>query len=163
VARIIAQQLEAVGIGIELRSFEFATFFADVKAGNYQLASMQTSEIIDPDMYFFYFHRSRIPTPETPDEGNRWRYRSARADALIEAGRFALDRARRREIYGELQRLLAEDLPILPLWHEDNVVVSHRDVSGYRILPNARLVPLARTTKASYGSRAQRKPPPANR
>ena len=42
VARLIAQQLGEVGIAVEVRSFEFATMFADVKRGSFQLASMQT-------------------------------------------------------------------------------------------------------------------------
>ena len=33
IARVIAAQLAEVGIAVEVRSFEFATFFADVKKG----------------------------------------------------------------------------------------------------------------------------------
>ena len=76
VARVIAAQLAEVGIAVEVRSFEFATFFADVKRGAYQLASMQTTDITDPDFYFMYFHSSWIPSPAQPDGFNRWRYRS---------------------------------------------------------------------------------------
>src|SRR5262249_10473387 len=63
IARLIAQMLGEVGIGVEVRSFEFATFFADVKAGNYQLASLQTGESAEPGMDNTFFHRARIPRP----------------------------------------------------------------------------------------------------
>lgn len=139
VARVIAAQLAEVGLDVEVRSFEFATFFSDVKKGTYQMASMQTSEITEPDFYFMYFHQSRIPSKDNPDGGNRWRYVNPEVDRLTALGRHELDRDRRREIYGQVQRLVAADVPIVPLWHEDNVVLSNVDVQGYVLSPNARL------------------------
>ncbi len=147
VARVIAAQLAEVGLEIEVRPFEFATFFSDVKKGTYQLASMQTSEITEPDFYYMYFNSSRIPSPENPDGGNRWRYQSPEVDRLTVAGRHELDREKRRGIYGEVQRHVAQDVPIVPLWHEDNVVLSNVDVQGYTISPNARLAGLVTAWK----------------
>ncbi len=146
-ARVIAAQLAEVGLEVEVRSFEFATFFTDIKKGAYQLASMQTSDITDPDFYFTYFHSSRIPDATNPDGGNRWRYRNARVDELTQAGRHELDRAKRMAMYSEVQRLVAGDVPTIPLWHEDNVVLSNVDVQGYAITPNARLIGLASAWK----------------
>jgi peptide/nickel transport system substrate-binding protein len=101
IARVIAAQLAEVGIDVEVRSFEFATFFADVKKGAYQLASMQTAEVTEPDYYFMYFHSSWIPTPANPDGFNRWRYRSDDVDRLTDEGRRVLDEERRKQIYAE--------------------------------------------------------------
>jgi peptide/nickel transport system substrate-binding protein len=142
VARVIAAQLFEVGIEVDVRSFEFATFFADVKKGGYQLASMQTNELNEPDYYHTYFHSSRIPDAKNPDLHNRWRYRNADVDRLTEAGRRELDPAKRKAIYAEVQRLVATDVPVIALWHEDNIVLSNVDVQDYRITPNARLVGL---------------------
>jgi peptide/nickel transport system substrate-binding protein len=147
IARVIAAQLAEVGIAVEVRSFEFATFFADVKKGAYQIASMQTAEITEPDFYFMYFHSSWIPTPANPDGFNRWRYRSAELDRLTANGRTELARDKRLAIYAEVQRIVAEDVPVVPLWHEDNVVLSNVDVQGYALAPNARLAGLTRVTK----------------
>ncbi len=147
IARVIAAQLAEVGIAVEVRSFEFATFFADVKKGAYQIATMQTTDITEPDFYFMYFHSSWIPTPANPDGFNRWRYRNAEVDRLTTAGREELDREKRIQIYAEVQRLVAEDVPIVPLWHEDNVVLSNIDTQGYTPTPNARLIGLRDVTK----------------
>jgi peptide/nickel transport system substrate-binding protein len=141
-ARVIAAQLGAVGIAVDVRSFEFATFFADVKKGNYQIATMQTAEITEPDYYWFYFHSERIPTAASPDGGNRWRYASPALDRAVEAGRAELDPARRRALYAEAQRVVAADVPIVPLWHEDNIALANADLRGYRLTPNARLIGL---------------------
>jgi peptide/nickel transport system substrate-binding protein len=147
IARVIAAQLAEVGIEVDVRAFEFATFFADIKKGQFQLASMQTSDITEPDYLYTYFHSERIPNPKNPDGGNRWRYRNARVDELTTLGRRQLDRAARLSSYGEVQAILARDLPIIPLWHEDNVAITNAAVSGYTILPNARWVGLVTTTK----------------
>ncbi|MCE9580863.1 MAG: ABC transporter substrate-binding protein [Deltaproteobacteria bacterium] len=148
IARVIAAQLADVGIEVEVRAFEFATFFADVKKGQFQLASMQTSDITEPDYLYTYFHSDRIPGPKNPDGGNRWRYRNARVDALTTLGRRQLDRAARLATYGEVQEILARDLPIIPLWHEDNVAITNAAVHGYTILPNARWAGLVTTAKS---------------
>ena len=147
-ARSLAAQLGDAGIAVDVRPFEFATFFADIKKGNYQLATMQSSEITEPDFYYFYFHSSRIPDAKDPDGGNRWRYRNAEVDRLTLAGRNELDRDKRKAIYAQVQRIVAEDLPIIPLWHEDNVALSNVDVQGYTIVPNARFVGLIGASKS---------------
>jgi peptide/nickel transport system substrate-binding protein len=146
-ARLIAQQLAEVGIDVQVRPFEFATLLADLRAGNFQLASLQTSEIVEPDMHWVYFHSSRIPTKDQPDNLNRIRYRNPEADKLIEAGRYELDLDKRKAIYGRLQRIIADDAPLLPLWHEDNVAVQNRDVLGYVVVPNARLTAISSVRK----------------
>ena len=147
IARVIAAQLGEVGIAVEVRAFEFATFFADVKKGAYQLASMQTTDITDPDFYFMYFHSSWIPSPATPDGFNRWRYRNAEVDRLTTLGREELDEGKRKQIYAEVQRQVAADVPVVPLWHEDNIILTNVDVKGYTATPNARLIGLRDITK----------------
>jgi peptide/nickel transport system substrate-binding protein len=142
IARVIAAQLAEVGIEVDVRAFEFATFFADVKKGVYQIATMQTAEITEPDFYFTYFHSSWIPSEKNPDGYNRWRYVNKEVDRLAEAGRRELDPEKRKQIYFDLQRIVATDVPIVALWHEDNVVLANTDVEGYTITPNARLIDL---------------------
>jgi len=75
VAHVLAAQLAEVGIAVEVRPFEFATFFADIKKGDYQMATMQTTPITEPDFYYAYFHSSRIPDASDPDAQNRDRLR----------------------------------------------------------------------------------------
>jgi len=147
ITRIMAAQLRAVGIGVEVRSFEFGTFFSDLKKGNYDLGWMQTADITDPDHCYSYFHSSRIPTAKNKNFGNRWRYRSADVDRWTERGRRELDPKRRYELYAKVQKRLARDVPIVFLFHEDNLALVSSRVSGYRVMPNARLFGLATTRK----------------
>jgi peptide/nickel transport system substrate-binding protein len=148
VARVIISMLADVGIEVELRPYEFGTFFADVKKGNFQLFMMQVPEIAEPDLYTRFFATKFIPTRENLDEGhNRVRYRNPALDRLLEAGRRELDREKRKAIYSEVQAILARDVPVVSLWHEDNVAAMRREVEGFRIVPTAQLSSLAVTGK----------------
>jgi peptide/nickel transport system substrate-binding protein len=100
---------------------------------------MQTAEITEPDFYFTYFHSSWIPNPTQPDGYNRWRYINPEVDRLTMAARRELDRPKRVALYDQIQRIVADDLPVIPLFHEDNVVLMNQDIEGFRITPNARL------------------------
>lgn len=146
-ARVIAAQLGEVGIAVEVRAFEFATMFADVKQGNYQLASMQTSEITDPDYLYVYFHSAQAPSKSNPNGTNRWFYANSAFDALCEAGRRELDRGKRLELYRQAQVIFAEDVPVVPLWHEDNIAVRNVSLRGYQLSANARFGGLAVASK----------------
>jgi peptide/nickel transport system substrate-binding protein len=147
IARVIASQLAEVGLEVEVRPFEFETMFADLKKGAYQLGMMQTSEITGPDYYYSYFNSGRIPTEVDPDATNRWRYRNPEVDRLTDAGRHELDPVKRQAIYDDIQRIVATDLPVVPLWHEDNIVLTNVDIEGYAIAPNARFNGAAIATK----------------
>jgi peptide/nickel transport system substrate-binding protein len=146
-ARIFASQLAEVGIEIEVRSFEFGTFFADIKKGNFQIASMQTAAITEPDYFYTYFNSERIPTVEAPNLHNRWRYRNSEFDRLTLAGRGEINVELRQKLYSSAQKILAEDLPVIPLWHEDVIAVMNVDVDGYVVLPSARFGGLTKIEK----------------
>ena len=79
-------------------------------------------------------------TPDRPDAGgNRGAYANAEVDRLIDQGRITTERDARAEIYRQIQRILAEELPYLSLWHEDVVALVRRGLDGYQPLPNASL------------------------
>jgi len=149
IARVIASQLGEVGIEVEVRSFEFGTFFEDIKRGEFEIATMQTAPIVEPDWYYTYFHSASIPHEGNWGLHNRWRFRNDRADALMTEGRRTADRDARMRIYAEVQQILAEQVPVIPLWHEDNIVVTGQRVQGYELLPSARLRGLEKARKVS--------------
>ena len=54
---------------------------------------------------------------------------------------------RRVELYDEVQQILAEEIPVIPLWHEHNIAVMNKSVTNYHVLPNARLAGFAEIEK----------------
>jgi peptide/nickel transport system substrate-binding protein len=73
----------------------------------------------DPDVFELVFSSKRIP----PDGPNRGRYRNAQVDALTDGIRTEMNREKRKELCSEVQKIVAEDLPYIPLWHTDVVSV----------------------------------------
>lgn len=148
IARVIAAQLAEVGIAIELRPLEFHLFLSDVKKGNFQLYTLSSAEIAEPNLYRNFFHSAFIPTAANLDAGlNRMRYRNPELDVLLDQGVREMNREKRRLIYARVQTILARDLPMLPLWHPNNVVVARRLVQGFRMWPSAQLSGLATVNK----------------
>ena len=71
-----------------------------------------------------------------PHRYNRGYYTNPRVDALIAQGRRELDQNRRKNIYAEIQQIVAHDLPYINLWYVDNVLVHTRRVTNLRLSPS---------------------------
>jgi peptide/nickel transport system substrate-binding protein len=145
-AAVLQQQLREVGIVLDIRTFEFATFFSDVTRGAYQLHSLRwVGGNEDPDIFEYVFHSAKF----SPHGANRTYYSNPRMDALVDQARGELDQNVRKQIYAEIQRILAEDLPYIDLWYIENVMVHTRRVrnltlnppGNYDFLKTAELVP----------------------
>jgi peptide/nickel transport system substrate-binding protein len=131
-ATVIQAQLERVGIQVEVRSYDWGTFYGDIKAGRFQLYSLSWVGIRTPDIFRYVFHSASVP----PDGANRGRYRSPGADRLIEAAKADQDLRRQSVLYGDLQALLLGELPYVPLWYEDQMYARRDEVRGYRLAPD---------------------------
>jgi peptide/nickel transport system substrate-binding protein len=132
VAAVLQQQLRAVGIALDIRSFEFATFYSDVTHGEFQFYSLRwVGGNEDPDIFELIFDSNRFP----PKGSNRGFYSNPRVDQLIDEGRHELDQNKRKQIYGELQQILAKDLPYINLWYLDNVLVARKRVKNIQLDP----------------------------
>lgn len=128
-ATAIQAQVAEAGIRLAVRSYDWGTFFGDVKAGRFQLYGLTWVGIRTPDIFRYAFHSASVP----PDGANRGRYGSAEADRLIERARRLPDLADQAEVYRALQSRLHADLPYVPLWYEDQMAASGPEVSGYSL------------------------------
>ncbi|MBI4463202.1 MAG: ABC transporter substrate-binding protein [Acidobacteria bacterium] len=131
-AAVLQDQLRQIGIALDTRSFEFATFYADVTRGNFDLYSLRwIAANEDPDIFEYCFHSQKVP----PAGANRGYYANAEVDRLIEKARTSSDLNERREKYARIQQILNRDLPYIHLWYLDNVAVYNRRLSYLRLLP----------------------------
>jgi peptide/nickel transport system substrate-binding protein len=132
-AAVLQQQLREVGIALDIRSFEYATFFFDVTHGAFELYSLRwIGGNEDPDIFEYVFHSARF----TPKGANRSFYSNPRIDILIDQARRELDQNTRRQLYGEIQQILAQDLPSINLWYFDNVLVHSKRVANLTLNPS---------------------------
>ena len=128
-ATVIQQQLSEVGIEVELKTYDWGTFYGDIKAGRFQMFSLSWVGIKTPDIFHYVFHSESVP----PAGANRGRYVNSEADVLIVKGDNGRTLAEQAEAYRSLQQLLWQSLPYVPLWYEDNVYVARANVQGYRL------------------------------
>jgi peptide/nickel transport system substrate-binding protein len=142
-ARALAGMLAEVGIRLEVRPSETASLLSDLARGRFQLALMQVPEVFEPNVLSWFFASDRIPEPGVREGGNRFRFRSAELDRLLDEGKREHDLARRKAVYRAAQHLLARELPIIPLWHEDVVAVVSQRLADYRVPRDARFGTLA--------------------
>ncbi len=93
-AMILQQQLRDVGIALEVRSFEFATFFSDISKGAFQMYTLRwLGGNEDPDIFRYAYDSDSFP----PHGANRGRYSNPPLDALIREASMSGDQARRRD------------------------------------------------------------------
>jgi peptide/nickel transport system substrate-binding protein len=144
IAEVLQQQLAEVGIEMTIRSYEWGTFYADIKSGNFELYTLSWVGIVDPDIYYDVFHSASAP----PAGSNRGGYANPALDRLLERGRRTMDPDARRTIYREVQRIIADDLPYVSLWYPMNVVVLTRRVDGFVPSPSGDWSSLASVTLA---------------
>jgi peptide/nickel transport system substrate-binding protein len=132
-AAVLQQQLRDVGIALDIRTFEFATFFADVTSGAFQFYSLRwIGGNEDPDIFEYSFHSNRFP----PSGANRGFYSNPRVDSLIDEARRQTDQNTRKRLYDEVQEVLAQDEPYINLWYYDNVLVHTRRVRNATLNPS---------------------------
>lgn len=129
---VMQQQLREVGIALDIRSFEFATFFADVTHGAFQLYGLRwIGGNEDPDIFEYAFHSAKFP----PNGANRGYYSNREIDRLIDQARQEVDTAVRKELYAKVQLILAQELPYIDLWYLDNVLVHNKRVRNLQLNP----------------------------
>jgi peptide/nickel transport system substrate-binding protein len=132
-ANVFQEQLKKAGIQLEIRSFEWATFYDDIKAGRFQIFSLQWTELLDPDVYRLRFGSAFLP----PVGLNRVRYVNPAVDRLLAEGTRSNSLEERKQIYGRIQQILSEDLPYVSLWHKSNFAIMRKRVRGFTLTPSA--------------------------
>lgn len=133
-AMILQQQLREAGIALDVRTFEFATFYADVTKGAFQLYSLRwIGGNEQPDIFGYAFSSARVP----PKGANRSHYLNPALDALVQEAAETPDQDKRIEDYKKVQKILAEELPSVNLWYLDTILVHNKRLTNVHVSPSA--------------------------
>jgi len=118
-----------------VRSYEFATLYADVLSSNFQLYTLQWvgGAMADPDILRRVFHSDQVP----PAGFNRGHFRDPQVDELLDEASRATDEPTRRRLFGAVQRAIADQAPYISLWTKINNVIGQRSLDGMRVTPIA--------------------------
>ena len=120
---IIQGWQETLGIEIEILQTEWAIFLQDLNQARFQMFGGMgwVADYLDPHTFLdTQFH--------SESSNNHSKYANLEVDRLLEAARTEQDETARFEIYHEVEEMILDDAPWVPLWHGD---------SGYALLkPN---------------------------
>lgn len=125
-ARVIAAQLTQAGLNVKIQSYEWGTFYGDVKSGNYQMAIMRWVGLTDPDIYRQAFH-----SREFPPGRNRGYYVNTELDKMLDEGIVIENIEKRKAHYNIIQKTIFDEHIIVPLWYNSLVDIVHKRISGY--------------------------------
>lgn len=127
-AIVIQEQLRQIGIEAEVELQENAVYLENYFAGNFDMSVTGTSAYVDPNDVI----QSSFGTGESQ---NGVQYSNEEVDRLIQEGIATTDQAERAEIYGEIQRILLEDLPWINLFIAEQYEAMKSYVKGYVHIP----------------------------
>jgi peptide/nickel transport system substrate-binding protein len=129
----LADEWSRVGVALELRSLEYATFYSDITRGSFQLYTQRwVGGNNDPDIFQYVFSSKKMP----PDGANRGHYRNPELDKLLDAEGVEMDQAKRKALLAKIQEIVAEDEAYLNLWYVDNMSAHRTRMSNVEIGSN---------------------------
>ncbi|MGL5207902.1 ABC transporter substrate-binding protein [Cetobacterium sp.] len=133
VATIIQDQLKKIGIDLEIELLEWGAFLSQTGSGNTDMFIMGWGPSTYDGDYGYY---PNIHTSQMGSNGNRAFYSNPKIDSLLELARKENDIEKRKGYYKEIQEVLNEDVPLIPLYHGNvvygvNTNLKNIEATGY--------------------------------
>ncbi len=132
-AQILQAAAASIGITLNIQSIDLASFRTRFKAYDFDLMiNSGQSDSPDPD--------GMISFQTDPDGFSKsyWtHYTNDQVTQLAAQGRVTPDGDARKAIYLQIQQILADQVPYIPLFYPSNITASLATVHGLTVLPNA--------------------------
>jgi peptide/nickel transport system substrate-binding protein len=123
-AQIIADNLAPLGITVDIRTVDFATWLDEQNNGNFDMLMMGWLGNIDPDDFYYAQHH-------TNGTSNAQKFSDPEVDRLLDAGRVETDRDKRRAGYAEAATRIADEVSYIYLYNPSVIQAWSPALSGY--------------------------------
>ncbi len=123
-AQIIADNLAPLGITVNIRTVDFATWLDEQNSGNFDMLMMGWLGNIDPDDFYYAQHH-------TDGTSNAQKFSNPEVDGLLEAGRVETDEATRKALYAKAATLIADEVSYIYLYNPSVIQAWNPALSGY--------------------------------
>ena len=138
-AEFIRQALKRVGIEVKVNNRDIAGHLKAVYGEyDFDLNSGRWVPTIDPQVGGFRHYSSKAINQGVP-WSNASGYSNLKMDQLIESIQVEPNAAKRALLFQDFQRLAQTDLPVLPLFEQQNFTVANKSVQGLGKAPDAAL------------------------
>ena len=135
----LKEQLAEIGIDLSIEKVDLGVWINNFRSKQMGFTFNDWASQPDPNLLFYrHFHKA----PEGADFRN---WANDEASALLDQGRAESDPAKRKEIYAEFQKLLAETVPTIMLFSADHVTVRDEGVKNFTQHPTGWYYGLVRT------------------
>ena len=134
VQQVLADYWKRVGIETVIRNEPARVFFGETVSKRRFAGLAMFAWLSAPE----HLPRTVLHSESIPTEANNWAgqnytgYASEEMDRLIDAIEIELDRQERGQLWADLQRLYATDLPVLPLYFRANAYILPAWLEGVR-------------------------------
>ncbi|MBO0678329.1 ABC transporter substrate-binding protein [Mycolicibacterium sp. S2-37] len=123
-AQIIADNLAPLGITVDIRTVDFATWLDEQNSGNFDMLMMGWLGNIDPADFYYAQHHTEGPN-------NAQKFSDPEVDRLLDAGRTETDRDKRRDVYARAATLIADKVSYIYLYNPSILQAWTPALSGY--------------------------------
>ena len=129
-------------VTVQVSTAESATLWENVEKGVYpSVLSNWYPDYFDPDNFVQPFLSCNEGSEETlcekgATQGNGSFYYSTRTNDLLAKQRAEQDESVRSDVFKDLQQVMVEDVPYIPLWQNKDYVFAASGVDGVAIEPN---------------------------
>jgi peptide/nickel transport system substrate-binding protein len=131
-ATIIQQELAAIGITAKIQQEDDATFHTLFEAFNYDaMINGSTNDISDPDEMASF----EVDEQDGGSHSYWTHYDNPAAIKLVREAEVATSSAKRASLYEEIQAIVAQDAPFVPLDYPPNIYAWSTKVSGFAVNP----------------------------
>ena len=126
---ILEQWRQELGIEVDIQQTEWATFLQDVNDKKYQMFSLGwIADYPDPQNFLDVLLHSE-------SQSNHTNYSNPEVDRLLEEARTERDRARRFELYNQVEQMIIDDAPWVWTWFSgEGYALIKPEVSDYFLL-----------------------------
>lgn len=126
IGQLLADQLKQIGVTVEIKTVDFSTFLDEQGKGNFDLLMMGWLGNIDPDDFYYGQHH-------TDGANNYQKYSNPAVDALLEQGRTEIDKAKRKDIYAQAAKTIADEGSYIYLYNPEVIQASSPRLQGYTV------------------------------
>lgn len=123
-AQVIAANLAPLGIGVTIRTVDFATWLDEQNSGHFDMLMMGWLGNIDPDDFYYAQHH-------TGGTSNAQKFSDPRVDALLDKGRTETDQQARKDDYARAATLIADEVSYIYLYNPAVLQAWSPNLTGY--------------------------------
>lgn len=124
-AQIIADNLAPLGITVNIRTVDFASWLDEQNSGHFDMLMMGWLGNIDPDDFYYAQHH-------TNGTSNAQKFSDPEVDRLLDAGRVETDEAKRKDLYAKAATRIADEVSYLYLYNPSVIQAWATNLSGYQ-------------------------------